>query len=93
MDIKQDEASSKGRFYYEKDGETKAVMTYSRAGEDKIIIDHTEVDPSLQGEGIGYQLVDAAVEYARDHQIKIMPLCTFASAVFKKKPEYNDVKF
>lgn len=68
-------------------------MTYSHAGSDKIIIDHTEVDESLKGQGIGYKLVEAAVSYARINNLKILPLCPFANSVFNKKAEYNDVIF
>lgn len=60
---------------------------------DKLIIDHTEVDSSLKGKGVGYRLVEASVQYARDNQIKIIPLCPFAHAVFKKNAEYHDVLF
>jgi hypothetical protein len=34
---------------------------------------------------VGYQLVKKAVDYAREKQIKIMPLCPFAKSVFDKK--------
>ena len=91
MDIKHGNVGSKGRFNYEVDGVVKAEMTYSQAGNDKIIIDHTEVDASLKGEGVGYKLVEASVNYARNKQIKILPLCPFAAAVFKKRNEYSDV--
>ncbi|WP_411768775.1 GNAT family N-acetyltransferase [Winogradskyella sp. A3E31] len=93
MDIQHSEFERKGEFYYEKDGNKLGLMTYSKAGPSKIIIDHTEVDPSLQGEGVGYKLVEAAVEYARENDIKIMPLCPFANAVFKKREEYRDLLF
>ena len=93
MEIQHQETDRKGEFYFEKNGQKLGLMTYSRAGLNKIIIDHTEVDPSLKGEGIGYKLVEAAVVYARQNAIKIMPLCPFAAAVFRKKEEYNDVKF
>ncbi|MEM6517276.1 MAG: GNAT family N-acetyltransferase [Bacteroidota bacterium] len=93
MNIKQEDTGSKGKFYYEVGGVEKAQMTYSHAGKDKIIIDHTEVDESLQGQGIGYAMVDAAVSYARENEMKIMPLCPFANSVFRKKEEYSDVRF
>ena len=60
---------------------------------DKMIIEHTEVSDELKGQNVGYQLVHTAVEYARTHNIKIVPLCPFANAVFKKKPEYADVLY
>lgn len=93
MNIKHDKQDHKGRFYLELDGVQKAEMTYSNAGTDKIIIDHTEVDESLKGQGIGYKLVEEAVNFARENNLKIMPLCPFVAAVFKKKDEYDDVRF
>ncbi|WP_299227957.1 GNAT family N-acetyltransferase [uncultured Psychroserpens sp.] len=93
MEIKHEDTSIKGRFYYEIDGQVKAQMTYSHAGTDKIIIDHTEVDESLKGQGVGYKLLETSVAYARDKQIKILPLCPFAAAVFKKRTQYSDVLF
>ena len=93
MVIQQSENGTKGEFYYEVEGKKLGLMTYSQAGPDKIIIDHTEVDDSLKGQGIGYKFVEASVEYARENSLKIVPLCPFANAVFKKRSEYNDVKF
>ncbi len=93
MEIKQNDSDKKGEFFHEVEGKKLGLMTYSHAGEDKIIIDHTEVDASLKGQGVGYKLVEAAVNYARKNNLKIMPLCPFANAVFKKRSEYNDVRF
>lgn len=91
MKILRDETGSKGRFYIEKDGKQLAQMTYSKAGADKIIIDHTEVDASLKGKGIGRDLVAEAVKYARENDLKIIPLCPFAKAEFDKHTDYDDV--
>lgn len=67
-------------------------MTYVWSGEDKIIIDHTEVSEKLGGKGIGKQLVHKAVEMAREKHIKIL-LCPFAKKVFDKTEDYKDVLF
>ncbi|MEJ8842638.1 GNAT family N-acetyltransferase [Lacibacter sp. H375] len=91
MEIQQTDDGKKGAFYIEQDGERLAEMTYVWAGESKFIIDHTEVSDKLAGKGAGKQLVAKAVEFARAKGLKIMPLCPFASSVFKKTPEYNDV--
>ena len=93
MKIEHNIEENKGVFYINQDNSRVAEMTYSQAGSDKIIIDHTEVNDSLQGQGIGYKLVEEAVNYARDKQIKILPLCPFAAAVFKKRDDYKDVLF
>lgn len=91
MEIKHQENQSKGKFYYAVEGKQLAEMTYTYAGNDKIIIDHTEVDDSLRGQGVGYKLVEASVQFARENNISILPLCPFANAVFRKKKEYSDV--
>ncbi len=91
MDIKHQTGDTKGEFFIEKEGEKLAEMTYSRWGGKKFIIDHTEVSDELRGEGAGKQLVMAAVDYARKNQMKILPLCPFAKAIFEKNKDIQDV--
>ena len=93
MDIQMKDDGRKGQFFIEIDGKVMAEMTYVWAGPHKIIIDHTVVDKSLQGKNIGKQLVNQAVLFAREKFLKILPLCPFASAIFEKTPEYEDVLF
>lgn len=93
MTITQNNGEKKGVFIATEDGVQAGEMTYSWAGADKFIIDHTEVDPSFGGKGVGKKLVMAAVEYAREKGIKILPLCPFAKKVFGKTPEIADVLF
>jgi predicted GNAT family acetyltransferase len=80
-----------GFFYIDVNGNHEAMMTFVFAGEDKIIIDHTEVKPGNEGKGFGKKMVVKAVEYARANNIKIIPLCPFAKSVFDKVPEFSDV--
>ena len=91
MEIKHKDDSEDRMFYMEQNGEKIAKMTYEWSGTDRIIIDHTEVDVSLKGLGVGKQLVKKAVEFARKKNIKIVPTCPFAKRVFAISPEYNDV--
>ena len=91
MDIQRIEHGPKGAFIIKENNERLAEMTYSKAGDSLIIIDHTEVSDALRGKGAGKQLVTAAVDYARANQLKILPLCPFAKAVFDKTPEFSDV--
>ena len=90
MDILQEDNGKKGHFYIEAEGREAAGMYYVWAGE-KMIIEHTDVDDAYGGRGLGKQLLVAAVKYARDNNIKIIPLCPFAKAMFDKTPEYRDV--
>lgn len=91
MDIRLKDDGKKGQFIVESEGNILADMTYVWAGSTKIIIDHTLVDKSLQGKNVGKQLVHRAVLFAREKQIKILPLCPFASAIFAKTSDYKDV--
>lgn len=91
MEVQHQETENKGRFYLEESTETIAEMTYSKAGNDKIIIDHTEVNNNYRGKNLGLQLVTAAVEYARKNRLKIMPLCPFAKRIFEKTPEFSGI--
>lgn len=91
MEIKHKEEGGKGVFFVEENGGMLAELVYTIPSPDKIIIEHTEVDESLSGKGIGNQLVVAARDYARARNIKIIPLCSFAKSVFKKHADWQDV--
>ncbi|RYY89958.1 MAG: N-acetyltransferase [Chitinophagaceae bacterium] len=91
MTIQHEQQEQRGHFFIPDGDELAAEMTYIRHDPKTIIIDHTEVSAELQGQNIGYQLVQAAVEYAREHGLKILPVCSFAAAIFRKKPELRDV--
>jgi predicted GNAT family acetyltransferase len=81
----------KGFFHIDVNGKTEAKMTFVFAGPNKIIIDHTEVNEGNNGKGFGKKMVAKAVEFAREKNIKIVPLCPFAKKVFDKTPEFGDV--
>ena len=89
-DILLEEGASKGRYVYRL-GAEEAQMTFSKAGERLIIIDHTEVPDAFRGQGAGLRLVSRAVEDARAAGKKIIPLCPFANAQFRRHPEWADV--
>jgi predicted GNAT family acetyltransferase len=88
--LKHEKTGHKGAFVWMEDGKRLAEMTYTVAGS-RVIIDHTQVDDSLRGKGIGAKLVRAAVEWARQENVKLMPLCPYAKSVFDKTPDYSDV--
>lgn len=53
---------------------------------------HTEVLPKAEGRGYAKKLLEAMVNYARSHQLKVVPLCPYVYAQFKRHPElYDDV--
>jgi len=90
LEITLEETDTKARYSALVDGH-EAEMTYSRAGDTTIIIDHTSVPDALRGRGVGLALVRRGVEDARAKGLKIVPLCPFAKAQIAKHPEWQDV--
>lgn len=90
MVVAHEEQGHRGAFVIERDGKRLGELTYTVAGS-RVILDHTTVDDALRGTGAGRRLVEAAVEWARAGNRKLMPLCPFARSVFDKTPEYRDV--
>jgi len=93
MEINQVNNEKNGYFEAIENNVQAGKMSYVWAGETKIIIDHTEVNPEFSGKGIGKQLLMAVVENARENKIKILPLCPFAKSVFDKDETIRDVLF
>lgn len=93
MEITQSNTEKNGHFMATEDGKQAGLMTYTWAGPGKFIIDHTEVNPDFRGRDVGKKMVYAAVDYARENDLKITPLCPFAAAVFRKDETLADVRF
>lgn len=56
-----------------------------------IVFVHTEVPPALEGRGIAGKLARAALEYAREHKLSVIPRCPFVAAYIRKHPEYQSL--
>jgi len=82
-----------GYFFATENSKEVGRITYVMSEETKLVIEHTEVNPAYEGHGLGKKLVFGVAEYAKANNLKILPLCTFAKAVFEKTPEIQDVLF
>jgi uncharacterized protein len=83
--ILREGSDSKGRYVYRAEG-TEAEMTFSKAGASLLIIDHTGVPEAFRVQGVETALLARAVEEARAAGKKILPLCPFAAARFRRHP-------
>lgn len=81
------------RFYQnDESGKLIAEITYVPSGDDKVLVDHTFVDPSLRGQGVAEQLVDRTVQEMEMKGKKIVPVCPYVVSLFERKPEkYQDI--
>lgn len=91
IEVKQNNDEKHGSFEAVIDGNRAGLMTYTWAGEDRFIIDHTEVEDAYNGQGVGKEMLIKAVEFARENSKKIIPLCPFAKATFQKNEDLRDV--
>lgn len=89
--IRHIEEAARGAFVMEEAGRLVAEMTYSRASDTLVILEHTHVDDSLRGEGVGRRLLDQAVAWARKHRLTLSATCPYAKSQFDKDPSIRDV--
>lgn len=89
--IELEGTDSKGRYFLRGPDGAVAEITFSKVGDTMIIIDHTEVPDAFRGQGVGLKLVTRAVEDMRAAGKKIIPLCPFAAAQFRRHGEWADV--
>ena len=90
--ITHSESESRGRYEAHVAGMDGAgELTYSRMSPSRVIADHTGVDDSLRGTGVGKALVERLVADARNQGLQIVPLCSFVKAQFQRHPEWSDV--
>ncbi|WNF23333.1 GNAT family N-acetyltransferase [Mesobacillus jeotgali] len=81
-----------GRFVAkDKEGLEVGEVTYTRDGDEVLIINHTGVDPANRGQGVAEELVRQVVEKAKKEGLKVEPVCSFAQREFERKSEYQEV--
>ncbi len=91
MEIHHQTDGHRGSFYIKKEGERLAAIVYVMAGPQKMIIEHTEVSDKLKGQGVAVRLLEHLVDFVKKEKIKVIPLCPFAKATFRKREGLKDV--
>ncbi|HTJ48375.1 MAG TPA: GNAT family N-acetyltransferase [Cyclobacteriaceae bacterium] len=83
--------NGKGSFFIDEERERLAEMVIGVSGNNMTVY-HTEVSDKLKGQGVASKLLETMVDYARKHNLKVIALCPFVSAQFKRNPEkYADI--
>lgn len=77
------------------DGELAGFLTYdlvdakSPGGHGTLVATHTIVQPQFEGRGIGSRLARVVLDHAREHQLTVIPECTFVRAYIDRHEEYK----
>lgn len=64
------------------------VLEYRLQG-DRIYLLHVEVPPDSRGQGHAAELTKAALDWAVDAKLKIVPICPFTVSYMRRHPEYQ----
>lgn len=83
--------TSHHRFIAEVDGQ-RCLATYRRHS-DHIVMDHTGVPPELQGHGLAALLVQAALDWARQEGLKVVPQCSYVAVYMRRHPATHDLLY
>jgi predicted GNAT family acetyltransferase len=67
-----------------------ALITYRRF-RGKIVFDHTEVPPPLEGKGLAAKLTRTALDFARANRLRVVSLCPFVSSYVGRHTEVQDL--
>lgn len=91
MEIERVDQDTNGYFKAVIDGREAGKLTYTRSGDKKLTIDHTEVNSEYQGKGVGKAMVEKSAEYARNENLKIRPQCSYAKKIMERSSGFDDV--
>src|ERR1051326_610835 len=78
-----------GRFEIEQDGHV-AYLEYNLTGKVLQLI-HSEVPEAMRGRGLASELAKSALDWAREHGVKVDVICPSVAAYMEKHPEYADL--
>jgi len=68
--------------------ESVAIVPYNFK-DGMIALFHTEVPEEFRGHGLGTRLALYALNYAKEHHLKILPYCPFIAKYIKEHPEWK----
>ena len=89
VSITREELNGVHEFVLRLDGQRRGYLEYSRPDVGIMHIEYVEVTPELRGSGLGRQLVQKAVEFARESNLRVVPICPYARAVIQRDPSMS----
>lgn len=79
-----------GKYTIAVEGKTVGLADFADRDNQRVFY-HTEIDPAYGGRGLATILVEKALDDARDHGKRVVPVCSMIATVLKKHPEFDDI--
>jgi predicted GNAT family acetyltransferase len=79
----------RNRYEVTLDGEVVGLLDYRRDAQGAVHLTHAEVSPRVGGQGIGTQLVQAALDDLAEKGERVVPVCSFVRAFVRDNPAYQ----
>ena len=70
--------------------DNEAYVEY-RMNDNKLNLYHTFTHPQLRGKGLAAQVVRAALEFAKENNLQVIPTCSYVHSFILKNDEYMDL--
>jgi predicted GNAT family acetyltransferase len=67
----------------------QAGLFYTGPRDGVVTFTHTEVPESAQGRGVGATLARTGLDWAREHGLRVRPLCPYVAAYVRRHPVYG----
>lgn len=90
--VEHETDGASGRYVIRFPDGTEGEMTYRGVREGVIAIDHTYVPPRQRGRGHAERLVAAGLAGARAEGLRILPLCSYVAAQFRRHSEWAELR-
>lgn len=92
-EVKKEDDGKLGRFVIYEDGKEAGEMTFTWEGDKKLRIDHTSTGKDYRGKGYAKNLVLEAVDFARENNVMIRPVCPYAKSVLESDKKWSDLLY
>ncbi len=70
------------------DGEAR--LEFTTRSRELVSADHTEASESMRGTGVALALVERLIADARSEGFRIIPLCPYVLAQYRRHPDWRD---
>jgi uncharacterized protein len=80
----------RSRYELVEDGRTIGIADYHVDG-DRVVFPHTVIDTDRRGQGLGAELVGAALDHVRLSGRRVEARCWYVAQFIDEHPEYRDL--